>query len=90
LATPGAYIAGQKHAQENHEDSARLMTNPLANPPPRRLACSGCGTEFSCSLSGACWCAEESAKLPMPAEGGDCLCRDCLRKAAAESRRSAG
>jgi hypothetical protein len=38
--------------------------------------------EFSCDLSGNCWCAEEAAKLPMPTEGGDCLCRECLRKMA--------
>ncbi|HJZ22124.1 MAG TPA: hypothetical protein VJ226_14265 [Bradyrhizobium sp.] len=49
----------------------------------RQLQCSSCGTAFSCSLSGDCWCADETAKLPMPTEGGDCLCRDCLRKAAA-------
>jgi hypothetical protein len=59
------------------------MTNRLGNQVARRLACSGCGTEFSCSLSGECWCAEEPARLPMPDGGGDCLCRDCLRKAAA-------
>jgi ribosomal protein S14 len=63
------------------------MTNPQDLPghraQPRRLACARCGTEFGCDLSGQCWCAEESAKLPMPVEGEDCLCRDCLRKAAA-------
>jgi hypothetical protein len=59
------------------------MTNRLGNPASRRLACSGCGTEFICSLSGACWCVEETTRLPMPIDGGDCLCRDCLRKAAA-------
>ncbi|HEV7601152.1 MAG TPA: hypothetical protein VGO49_12995 [Bradyrhizobium sp.] len=48
----------------------------------RRLACSGCGTEFSCGLSGSCWCVEETARLPMPVDGGDCLCRECLRKMA--------
>jgi hypothetical protein len=59
------------------------MTNRLESPPPsRRLACAGCGTEFTCSLSGPCWCAEETARLPMPSDGGDCLCPDCLRKAA--------
>ncbi|MDE2604026.1 MAG: hypothetical protein KGL62_16910, partial [Bradyrhizobium sp.] len=52
------------------------------SPAPRRLACSGCGTEFVCELSGSCWCAEETARLPMPIEGGDCLCRECLRKMA--------
>jgi hypothetical protein len=59
------------------------MTNRLENAVSRRLACSGCGTEFTCSLAGPCWCAEETARLPMPVDGGDCLCRDCLRKAAA-------
>ena len=58
---------------------------------PRRLACSACGTAFTCSLSEECWCAEESARLPMPVKGEDnanqdCLCRDCLRKLAAETR----
>ncbi|MFH1345779.1 MAG: cysteine-rich CWC family protein [Pseudomonadota bacterium] len=52
-------------------------------PTSRRLACAGCGAEFSCSLSGPCWCSEETVRLPMPSDGGDCLCRDCLRKAAA-------
>jgi hypothetical protein len=59
------------------------MTNRLENAVSRRLACSGCGTEFTCSLAGPCWCAEETARLPMPLDGGDCLCGDCLRKAAA-------
>jgi hypothetical protein len=77
------------------------MTNRLGNPlqsPPgknlesesldqaaRRLACSGCGAEFSCDLSGQCWCAAETAVLPMPVAGEDCLCRNCLRKAAADA-----
>jgi hypothetical protein len=61
------------------------MINRLETPQPsRRLACSGCGTEFTCSLSGSCWCAEENAQLPMPKDGGDCLCRDCLRKMVAQ------
>jgi hypothetical protein len=67
-----------------HENLVRLMNDPLENPPSRRLTCSGCGTEFSCGLAGSCWCAEEVARLPMPSDGGDCLCRDCLRKMAAE------
>ena len=45
------------------------MTNRLENPTARRLACSRCGTEFSCDPTGACWCAEETAKLPMPVAG---------------------
>ena len=65
------------------------MTNRLETPAPRRLACSACGTEFSCSLSGDCWCAEEIARLPLPAVHADCLCRGCLRKLAEEARRKA-
>jgi hypothetical protein len=61
------------------------MTNRLENPASRRLACSGCGTEFSCSLPEPCWCAEETARLPMPLDDGDCLCRDCLRKMAEQA-----
>jgi len=62
------------------------MTDQLENPPLRRLACSGCGTEFTCGLAETCWCAEEVARLPMPPDGGDCLCRDCLRKMVADVR----
>jgi hypothetical protein len=47
------------------------------------VVCSGCGAEFTCALSARCWCAEEPARLPMPPGTEDCLCRDCLRKAAA-------
>ncbi|MGN6409907.1 MAG: hypothetical protein ACTHK9_00345 [Nitrobacter sp.] len=64
------------------------MTHQIGQQTQRRLVCSGCGTEFGCNLSGNCWCAEETARLPMPARGGDCLCRDCLRKAAARSSTS--
>ncbi|WP_299808610.1 hypothetical protein [Tardiphaga sp.] len=61
------------------------MTTPTetALRSNRRLACAECGTEFGCDLSGQCWCAAETAKLPMPTAGGDCLCRECLRKKAA-------
>jgi hypothetical protein len=58
------------------------MTNRLENPAARLLACSRCGTEFTCNLAGPCWCADETARFPMPDAGEDCLCRDCLRKAA--------
>ena len=71
------------------EASAGTMTNPLELQEPRRIACSACGTELTCSLSGTCWCAEETARLPMPVASEDCLCRDCLRKKADEVRRSA-
>ena len=63
----------------------QIMTNRLEIPPSRRLACAGCGTEFTCSLSGPCWCAEEDFRMPMPSDDGDCLCPDCLRKAAARA-----
>jgi hypothetical protein len=61
------------------------MTKRLETPPPRRLACTGCGTEFTCSLSGSCWCGEEAFRMPMPLDGNDCLCPECLRKAAARA-----
>ncbi|MET0220025.1 MAG: hypothetical protein ABW213_05155 [Tardiphaga sp.] len=67
------------------------MTNRTATAAlNRRLTCSECGTEFGCDLSGHCWCAAESVRLPMPAKGGDCLCRDCLRALAmsTEGRRN--
>jgi hypothetical protein len=73
--------------ENDREASAQIMTNrkdcAVQQAPVRRVVCSGCGSEFGCSLSGECWCAEETARLPMPTGGEDCLCRDCLRKAAA-------
>jgi hypothetical protein len=63
------------------------MTNRLEMPPARHLACSRCGTEFSCTRSETCWCAQEDVRLAMPREGDDCLCRECLRKAAAQGER---
>nr|WP_291867504.1 hypothetical protein [Bradyrhizobium sp.] len=53
-------------------------------PTPRRLICFGCGTEFTCNLAGPCWCSDETYRLPMPVDGGDCLCPTCMRKAAAQ------
>jgi hypothetical protein len=32
---------------------------------------------------------EETARLPTPREGEDCLCRECLRKAAVATRHGA-
>jgi hypothetical protein len=52
---------------------------------PRQLACARCGTVFECSLEGGCWCATEPYRLPLPTAKSadtDCLCPDCLRKAA--------
>jgi hypothetical protein len=62
------------------------MTNRTESFSFRRLVCSRCGTEFDCDPGGSCWCAEETARLPMPVEGEDCLCRDCLRKAAEQAQ----
>jgi len=70
---------------KTRSQSARLMTNRLETPPARRLACGNCGTEFTCSLSGPCWCSDEDFRMAMPLDGSDCLCPDCLRKAAARA-----
>jgi hypothetical protein len=58
------------------------MTYRPESQPTRRLACEACGTEFGCNLSGPCWCNDEAFRMPMPVDGGDCLCPDCLRKLA--------
>ncbi|RIK97258.1 MAG: hypothetical protein DCC74_08090 [Proteobacteria bacterium] len=50
---------------------------------PRELTCPRCGARFTCDLSGQCWCAGETARLPLPKPGEDCLCPACLRAAAA-------
>ena len=51
--------------------------------PLRRLACARCGATFDCGAGGtdgACWCADETSRAPMPATGNeDCLCPTCLR-----------
>jgi hypothetical protein len=59
-----------------------FMTNGTESPLFRRLACSRCGAEFDCDPSGSCWCKYETLRLPMPVAGENCLCRNCLRKAA--------
>ncbi|HEY8275165.1 MAG TPA: cysteine-rich CWC family protein [Pseudolabrys sp.] len=65
----------------------------MTTPAPRRIACARCGASFDCGLSADCWCAAEPYRLPMTkAAIEDCLCSECLRKAAdalAESRRNA-
>ncbi|MGO4712285.1 cysteine-rich CWC family protein [Bradyrhizobium sp. 2TAF24] len=68
------------------ERSAR----PATETPARRLTCARCGTAFGCDLSSECWCHAETARLPMPTSGGDCLCPACLRAAAAVARSGAG
>jgi hypothetical protein len=56
---------------------------------PRRLACARCGAAFTCgSTVGACWCAAEDFRLPMPPVDSSevCLCQACLRQAAQRER----
>jgi hypothetical protein len=63
------------------------MTPDITRPK----TCPRCGAGFGCSTSGACWCAEEPYRMPMPKAGAskdegigydDCLCRTCLREVA--------
>jgi len=47
------------------------------------LRCAKCGAEFACDPAGACWCKDESVRLPMPAGPAEsCLCPNCLRATA--------
>jgi hypothetical protein len=60
---------------------------------PRPLTCARCGAAFECgSAVGACWCAAEDFRLPMPPADSteDCLCPACLRKAAGERSEARG
>jgi hypothetical protein len=61
------------------------MTTPDATASilrGRRVVCARCGTDFSCGLSGECWCASVPVRLPLPTDSTeDCLCPSCLRKA---------
>ncbi|KRR12491.1 hypothetical protein CQ12_39060 [Bradyrhizobium jicamae] len=66
------------------------MTDHVEHQPTsRRLACARCSTEFGCNPSGPCWCSDEAFRMPMPVDGGDCFCPDCLRTLA-KQRTSAG
>jgi hypothetical protein len=51
----------------------------------RHLVCARCGAAFECGAgTGACWCADEKFRLPMPEDNAeDCLCPRCLQAAAA-------
>ncbi len=56
----------------------------------RSLTCARCGAAFECgSTADTFSCAAEDFRLPMPpaASTEDCLCADCLRKAAETVRR---
>jgi hypothetical protein len=59
------------------------MLAPPADPAKPRTACACCGAAFACNPGGACWCAAEPVRLPMPQTDETCLCRDCLRAEAA-------
>jgi hypothetical protein len=61
------------------------MTGEPANSNPARVVvCARCGASFGCDLSGECWCAHETFRLPIPTDAAsDCLCPVCLRAAAA-------
>jgi hypothetical protein len=69
----------------------RAHDAPMSPSPPRlsamrRLTCARCGAAFTCGANtGACWCAAEDFRLPMPAADSteDCLCPACLRAEAA-------
>ena len=68
------------------------MSTPsaISSTSGRTLTCERCGTAFGCTLDATnCWCAEESYRMPMPVEGADCLCPDCLRAAATQMQRPA-
>ncbi|WP_037364444.1 cysteine-rich CWC family protein [Nakamurella lactea] len=51
----------------------------------RTLRCARCGATFFCRPAGNCWCATESLRLPVPADGQDCLCRACLQQVALDA-----
>jgi len=56
----------------------------------RRLTCARCGAAFDCGLSAECWCSAETYRVPMGGDlSEDCLCPDCLRRAAANLRPAA-
>ena len=58
-----------------------MRTESDSDPKIRQVTCERCGREFDCRSGGECWCEAEPYRLPVP-ESGDCLCPDCLRKAA--------
>jgi len=66
---------------------AGMDSLPSAPPASYRKTCARCGGAFDCT-PGACWCSDETVRLPMPSpdSGEDCLCAGCLRAAA--TRRS--
>ena len=77
-------FAGLPRAQFGSAMSAMSLDSSAAQPPARRLACARCGTTFDCGLGGDCWCAALPYRVPLTdaGRGEDCLCPNCLRKAA--------
>jgi hypothetical protein len=79
-------VSRQALCYRDHMDRERERANSTA--AERRLICERCGREFGCGRDdiGACWCNAEAYRLPLPTAGGgraaDCLCPDCLRRAA--------
>jgi len=64
---------------------------PDGGATPRRLVCAGCGAAFDCGRGADCWCMAEPYRLPLPdPAAADCLCPQCLRRAAAEQHAGAG
>ena len=70
-------------AASRHDNRANTATFP----PPRLRALRH--ARSTAALGGECWCAAEPYRLPLTAAGAneDCLCPQCLRKAAAQSER---
>ena len=52
----------------------------------RGMVCERCGSAFTCTTGGPCWCSGEDFRLPLTTEGGpaDCLCPACLKLYALE------
>jgi hypothetical protein len=74
------------------ESTEHAVSAASAELTVRRIACVRCGAAFECGSGGrdgACWCADESYRLPVPGADQDCLCPQCLRRLAFVSGQSA-
>ncbi|AXK40391.1 DUF1289 domain-containing protein [Crenobacter cavernae] len=75
IAQWSKYSAAQKRAVW-----ARLESES-PTPVGRAKRCERCDAEFACGSGGRdgrCWCNELPQVLPLAADGGDCLCPNCL------------
>ena len=73
------------------EPAERAVSAATSDVKVRRLACARCGAAVECGRGGrdgACWCADESFRLPGPGADQDCLCPRCLRRLAFVSGQS--